>query len=180
MPKPWKEVIASPQYQSLNPQQQSEAQNQYFDTVVAPQAGGNVDQARNEFFSAYPPLSIDSGMEASGKQSSQPWPAQTQEPTLTENIGQAARGLAQSVINVANIPAQVVNAGLGAIGVPAEQQVMQFSLPEGMRPTDKYAQIGAEIGPYLIPGVGAERTAAALSSVAGSGRAERIATQAAS
>jgi hypothetical protein len=71
----------------------------------------------------------------------------------------------------------VVNTALGAIGVPAEDQVMQLHLPESMRPTDPYAQLGAEIGPYLIPGLGAERTAAALASTASAGRAERIATQ---
>lgn len=61
MPKPWKDVIASPQYQSLSPQQQSEAQNQYFDTVVAPQVGDNAAQARQEFFSAYPEGMLERG-----------------------------------------------------------------------------------------------------------------------
>jgi hypothetical protein len=46
----------------------------------------------------------------------------------------------------------VVNTALGAIGVPAEDQVMQLHLPESMRPTDPYAQLGAEIGPYLSLG----------------------------
>lgn len=113
------------------------------------------------------------------QQAAQPWAQAAPEPTLAENLGQAGRGLAQSAVNVANIPGQVVNTALGAAGVPAEDQVMQLRLPESMRPTDPYAQLGAEIGPYLIPGLGAERTAAALASTAGAGRAERIATQAA-
>lgn len=111
------------------------------------------------------------------QQAAQPWTQTAPEPTLAENLGQAGRGLAQSAVNVANIPGQVVNTALGAAGVPAEDQVMQLRLPESMRPTDPYAQLGAEIGPYLIPGLGAERTAAALASTAGAGRAERIATQ---
>ncbi|HDO6812536.1 lytic transglycosylase domain-containing protein [Klebsiella pneumoniae] len=111
------------------------------------------------------------------QQADQPWSQAAPAPTFAENVEQAGRGLAQSAVNVANIPGQVVNAALGAIGVPAEDQVMQLRLPENIRPTDPYAQLGAEIGPYLIPGLGAERTAAALASTAGAGRAERIATQ---
>lgn len=111
------------------------------------------------------------------QQAAQPWAQAAPEPTLAENIGQAGRGLVQSAVNVANIPGQVVNTALGAAGVSADDQVMQLRLPESMRPTDPYAQLGAEIGPYLIPGLGAERTAAALASTAGAGRAERIATQ---
>ncbi|MFV1475974.1 lytic transglycosylase domain-containing protein [Serratia marcescens] len=113
------------------------------------------------------------------QQAAQPWAQAAPEPTFAENLEQAGRGLAQSAVNVANIPGQVVNTALGAVGVPTEDQVMQLRLPESMRPTDPYAQLGAEIGPYLIPGLGAERTAAALASTAGAGRAERVATQAA-
>ncbi|EMC1043098.1 lytic transglycosylase domain-containing protein [Serratia marcescens] len=113
------------------------------------------------------------------QQAAQPWAQAAPEPTFAENLEQAGRGLAQSAVNAANIPGQVVNTALGAAGVPAEDQVMQLRLPESMRPTDPYAQLGAEIGPYLIPGLGAERTAAALASTAGAGRAERVATQAA-
>ncbi|MDP8772042.1 lytic transglycosylase domain-containing protein [Serratia marcescens] len=113
------------------------------------------------------------------QQSAQPWAQQAPAPTASQNIEQAARGVAQSAVNVANIPGQVVNTALSAAGVPVEDQVMQLRLPENMRPTDPYAQLGAEIGPYLIPGLGAERTAAALASTVGAGRAERSATQAA-
>lgn len=111
------------------------------------------------------------------QQAAQPWTQAAPEPTFAENLEQAGRGLAQSAVNVANIPGQVVNTALSAAGVPPEGQVMQLRLPESMRPTDPFAQLGAEIGPYLIPGLGAERTAAALASTAGAGRVERIATQ---
>jgi hypothetical protein len=54
MAKAWKEVISSPQYQALSPDQKAAAQNQYFDQVVAPRAGTQADVVRQQFFSAYP------------------------------------------------------------------------------------------------------------------------------
>lgn len=99
-------------------------------------------------------------------------------PAWADNIKQAGKGLAQTAVNVANIPGQVVNTALDTVGVPKEYQVMQLQLPESLRPTDTYAQLGAEIGPYLIPGLGQARTANALASVANAGRAERLATHA--
>lgn len=123
------------------------------------------------------PAGSESELAQLEQQAAQPWAQAEPEPTFVQNVEQAGRGLAQSAVNVANIPGQVVNTALGAIGVPAEDQVMQLRLPESIRPTDPYAQLGAEIGPYLIPGLGAERTAAALASTAGAGRVERIATQ---
>ena len=45
MAKAWKDVIASPQYQALAPEQKAQAQEQYFNEVVAPQAGENAEQA---------------------------------------------------------------------------------------------------------------------------------------
>ncbi|EKM0565509.1 hypothetical protein [Escherichia coli] len=41
MAKAWKDVIASPQYQALAPEQKAQAQEQYFNEVVAPQPGDN-------------------------------------------------------------------------------------------------------------------------------------------
>ncbi len=54
MAKPWKEVIASPQYQSLSSEQKAEAQEQYFNDVVAPNVGNDIDNARQQFYKAYP------------------------------------------------------------------------------------------------------------------------------
>lgn len=53
MAKPWKEVEASPQFQQLSPAQKIQAQQQYFNEVVAPAAGANVEAARQQFFSRY-------------------------------------------------------------------------------------------------------------------------------
>lgn len=94
----------------------------------------------------------------------------------------------ENVDNVANVPIEVLDAfksagawaaGKLGLGDGTYQPSQRIELPQALQPQDEYAKIGAEIGPYLIPGVGAERTAAALGSVAGAGRGERLATQAA-
>ncbi|HCT6468093.1 TPA: hypothetical protein OT496_000299 [Morganella morganii] len=54
MAKAWKDVIASQQYQALSPQQRAEAQEQYFNDVVAPRAGEAVNEAKQQFYTAYP------------------------------------------------------------------------------------------------------------------------------
>ena len=54
MAKPWKEVIASPQYQSLSSEQKAEAQEQYFNDVVAPNVGNDIENAKQQFYKAYP------------------------------------------------------------------------------------------------------------------------------
>lgn len=171
MAKAWKEVIASPQYQALSPDQQAAAQTQYFNEVVAPQAGEQAEAARQQFFSAYPPAT-----------------AQPQQPAPGNALEEAGKGLLQAGVNVANIPAEVLDAfksagswaaGKLGLGDGTYQPTQRVELPQNLQPQDEYAKIGAEIGPYLIPGVGVERTAAALGSVAGAGRGERLATQAA-
>lgn len=54
MAKPWKDVISSPEYQSLSNEQKVSAQEQYFNEVVAPNVGSDVDNARQQFYTAYP------------------------------------------------------------------------------------------------------------------------------
>ena len=49
----WKQVEAKPEFQDLSPQQKQEAQEEYFNTVVAPQAGTNANEARSEFFKEF-------------------------------------------------------------------------------------------------------------------------------
>lgn len=68
MAKAWKDVIASQQYQALSPQQRAEAQEQYFNDVVAPQAGESVNEAKQQFYTAYPVETV--------QQEQQPVPAQ--------------------------------------------------------------------------------------------------------
>lgn len=53
MAKKWSEVVGSEGFQALNPDEQAQAQRQYFDTVVAPQAqeaGYDLSQVENQFF----------------------------------------------------------------------------------------------------------------------------------
>ena len=55
MAKPWKDVIASEQYQTLSGAQKAAAQEQYFNSVVAPKvSGGKVEAARSQFFTQFP------------------------------------------------------------------------------------------------------------------------------
>lgn len=61
MAKAWKDVIASQQYQALAPEQKAQAQEQYFNEVVAPQAGSNAEQAKKAFYSAYPRGLLEKG-----------------------------------------------------------------------------------------------------------------------
>ena len=51
MAKPWSQVMASPQFQSLSEDEAEAARNQYFDQVVAPQIGdpSQVSVARSQF-----------------------------------------------------------------------------------------------------------------------------------
>lgn len=106
-------------------------------------------------------------------------------PGLKAAPEQAARG-------IANIPFDVMDAGVGVVnaaqsaGAWAGQQLGMGGgtynplspVPRPVdRPTDPYAQAGEQLAPYLIPGVGAERTAAAAASVANAPRAERAANQ---
>ncbi|HDU2653336.1 TPA: DNA transfer protein [Yersinia enterocolitica] len=61
MAKAWKEVMASPQYQDLPPDQQAAAQEQYFNEVVAPQAGEQAEQAKQAFYASYPKGILEKG-----------------------------------------------------------------------------------------------------------------------
>ncbi len=111
---------------------------------------------------------------SSAEQASQPWAQEAPEPTEAENFAQAGKGIAQAAVNLFNVPGEAVNMALDAAGVPQQYQVYQPQLPQSMQPTDPYAKVGAEIGGYLVPGVGTER--AALSIAQGAGRLERLGT----
>jgi hypothetical protein len=58
MATPWSQVIQSPDYQALPPDQQEAARQQYFSQVVAPQVGSDPDavtQAKQQFDAQYGP-----------------------------------------------------------------------------------------------------------------------------
>ncbi|ECH0367930.1 lytic transglycosylase domain-containing protein [Salmonella enterica] len=184
MAKAWKDVIASPQYQALAPEQKAQAQEQYFNEVVAPQAGENAEQAKQAFYAAYPLPSVQ--------------PVETQQPVsqqqpqqsgfmsdLGEAVKETGRGLVQAGVNVANIPASVADAVTsaaawagGKLGIgdgtyqPAPRVTthgleQDFGLQQGaLTPQTTEGRVFAEALPYLTP-AGVERAATQAPTLAG-------------
>lgn len=185
MAKAWKDVIASPQYQALAPEQKAQAQDQYFDEVVAPQAGSNAENAKQAFYAAYPVPSAQPQQVQQPQQESQP----QEQGGFLSDLGNAAaetgRGLLQAGVNLANIPASMADAvasagawagnklGLGdgtyqpAPRVTTERLAKDLGLQQGaLTPQTTEGKIFAEALPYLTP-VGAERIATQAPSIAG-------------
>ncbi|MEK8139896.1 hypothetical protein [Morganella morganii] len=100
MAKAWKDVIASQQYQALSPQQRAEAQEQYFNDVVAPQAGESVNEAKQQFYTAYPVETV--------QQEQQPVPAQQPEAQQPEgfwaNVKDMVTGESRMTPEIENLP----------------------------------------------------------------------------
>ncbi|HHA1920496.1 TPA: lytic transglycosylase domain-containing protein [Enterobacter ludwigii] len=185
MAKAWKDVIASQQYQALAPEQKAQAQEQYFNEVVAPQAGDSAEQAKQAFYAAYPVPSAEPQQQAQQPQGE----AQQRQGGFMSDLGNAAaetgRGLLQAGVNVANIPASMADAvasagawagkklGLGdgtyqpAPRVTTEGLAQDMGLQPGtLTPQTTEGKIFAEALPYLTP-VGAERIATQAPSIAG-------------
>lgn len=185
MAKAWKDVIASQQYQELAPEQKAQAQEQYFNEVVAPQAGRNADQAKQAFYAAYPVPSAEPQQAQQPQQESQP----QEQGGFLSDLGNAAaetgRGLLQAGVNLANIPASMADAvvsagawagnklGLGdgtyqpAPRVTTEGLAQDLGLQQGaLTPQTTEGKIFAEALPYLTP-VGAERIATQAPTIAG-------------
>ena len=189
MAKAWKDVIASQQYQALAPEQKAQAQEQYFNEVVAPQAGSNAEQAKQAFYAAYPVSSAEPA-QAQPQQKAQP----QEQGGFLSDLGNAAaetgRGLLQAGVNLANIPASMADAvasagawagnklGLGdgtyqpAPRVTTEGLAQDLGLQQGaLTPQTTEGKIFAEAIPYLAPvGVGGGVSKAAA-------LAERLAPQ---
>ncbi|HHL2826620.1 TPA: lytic transglycosylase domain-containing protein [Citrobacter murliniae] len=184
MAKAWKDVIASQQYQALAPKQKAQAQDQYFNEVVAPQAGNDAEQAKQAFYAAYPSPSTQQPAQQP-QDSSQ----LQQQGGFMSDLGNAAaetgRGLLQAGVNLANIPASMADAVASAgawagqkLGVgdgtyqPAPRVTTQgleqdFGLQQGaLTPQTTEGKVFSEALPYLTP-VGAERLATQAPSIAG-------------
>ncbi|EJL7399577.1 lytic transglycosylase domain-containing protein [Salmonella enterica] len=184
MAKAWKDVIASQKYQALAPEQKAQAQEQYFNEVVAPQAGNDAEQAKQAFYAAYPPPTAQ-------QPAKQPHgPAQPQQQSgfmsdLSNAAAETGRGLLQAGVNLANIPASMADAVASAgawagqkLGIgdgtyqPSPRVTTQgleqdFGLQQGaLTPQTTEGKIFSEALPYLTP-VGAERIAAQAPSIAG-------------
>ncbi|EBU6910417.1 TPA: lytic transglycosylase domain-containing protein [Salmonella enterica subsp. enterica serovar Typhimurium] len=184
MAKAWKDVIASQKYQALAPEQKAQAQEQYFNEVVAPQAGNDAEQAKQAFYAAYPPPTAQ-------QPAKQPHgPAQPQQQggfmsDLSNAAAETGRGLLQAGVNLANIPASMADAVASAgawagqkLGIgdgtyqPSPRVTTQgleqdFGLQQGaLTPQTTEGKIFSEALPYLTP-VGDERIAAQAPSIAG-------------
>ncbi|EBW5624973.1 lytic transglycosylase domain-containing protein [Salmonella enterica subsp. enterica serovar Mbandaka] len=183
MAKAWKDVITSQQYQALAPEQKAQAQEQYFNEIVAPQAGNDAEKAKQAFYAAYPPPTTQQPA-----QQPQELAEPQQQGGFISDLGNAAaetgRGFLQAGVNLANIPASmadaVVSAGAWAgqkLGIgdgtyqPAPRVTTQgleqdFGLQQGsLTPKTTEGKIFSEALPYLTP-VGAERIAAQAPSIA--------------
>lgn len=186
MAKAWKDVIASQQYQALAPEQKALAQEQYFNEVVAPQAGDNAEQAKQAFYTAYP---LPSSQPEVQQQMQQPQQEPQQQGGFISDLGNAAaetgRGLLKAGVNLANIPASVADAvtsagawagkqlGIGdgtyqpAPRVSTQGLEQDFGLRQGtLTPQTTEGRVFAEALPYLTP-VGAERAVAQAPTIAG-------------
>lgn len=184
MAKAWKDVIASQQYQALAPEQKTQAQEQYFNEVVAPQAGSDAEQAKQAFYAAYPPPTTQQPAQQQ-QESAQP----QQQGGFMSDLGNAAaetgRGLLQAGVNLANIPASMADAvasagawagqklGIGdgtyrpAPRVTTEGLAQDLGFQQGaLTPKTTEGKIFAEALPYLTP-VGAERIATQAPTIAG-------------
>lgn len=95
-------------------------------------------------------------------------------PETGNPVAEAGKGLLQTGVNAANIVPAAADvlasfgawAGQAVGGDGTYQPSPRLELPEELKPQDKYAKLGAEIGPYLIPLLNQEKVAVALSSVA--------------
>lgn len=140
MAKPWKEVITSEQYIALSPDQKAAAQEQYFSQVVAANAGGGVEAAREQFFSAYP----------------------AQQETQAASIRQKAyQDLAE---DMSFGEALLVGMGRGFMEIPRglglveretpETQAAMEALSEAQPVATTVGEITGEVAPFIAPGLG--------------------------
>lgn len=190
MAKAWKDVIASPQYQQLPPEQQAAAQEQYFNEVVAPQAGEQAEAARQQFFAAYP-TAVTAQTQDLWMTPQQPtkqsgaWGDQLPQ-NRAQQVGGAAidvigKGGLQAATGLLNIPSELADSfssagawlgGALGIGDGTYEPAPRITLPESMKPQTTGGKIVGEALPYLLP-TGLEKVA-----VSGAKGAEWLGTKA--
>ncbi len=91
MAKSWKEVAQSDQYLSLTPDKKSQAQEQYFNEVVAPKLGeSDLQAAKDQFYKAYP---VDDSYSATEKATAILGPAEVGLSMLTGGASEIVGGL---------------------------------------------------------------------------------------
>lgn len=102
-----------------------------------------------------------------------------------QGVDEAARAIAQGAVNVANIVPEVGDA-IQSAGAWAGEKIglgdgtytpaARISLPQELQPQTEAGRVAANVLPYFVPGVGAERAATAAGTAATGGIAERAAT----
>ena len=205
MAKPWKEVISSPQYQALSSEQKAQAQEQYFNDVVAPKAGNDAESAKAQFYLAYPlskskeTTSNSSNIDLANsdiptdevlayhaqQQANIPRRAPTYWEQLVDGTKESGRMVAQAGANTINIVPELADAlNSGAIWAANqvgigdgkyETRAPRLQLPDEAQPKTDLGKMGAEVLPYLIPLVGPEKAASIIA--ASSTKGERVATR---
>lgn len=112
-PKAWKEVINSKGYKALSPEEQIEAQDEYFNTVVAPRVNPDeVESVKADFFTQYAPPQPKPAVRSFGE-SLMEVPRQL---GLTARYGMEGLGQAAGVLT--DPIRAAVNPLLGAVGLP--------------------------------------------------------------
>lgn len=127
MAKPWKEVISSPQYQSLSNEQKVSAQEQYFNEVVAPNVGNDIDNARQQFYTAYP---LPQSQPEQATQ--QPQPENSYIAGMKQANQNLSQGLQQSSDDAKGLRENVIDAFTGESKMTPEVQGLEgiMSSPE--------------------------------------------------
>lgn len=152
MAKPWKEVDSSPEFRALPNDQKIKAQNQYFEQVVAPKAGDNVDRARQQFFSAYNYAGV-----AVPKAK-----AEEREVRTEGSLEAFGEGVASGLANVGR--------GFGLLPEQSQRSAELESIREQASPIASTAgEIAGEVAPFLIPGAGVARIAGTGARIAATG-----------
>jgi hypothetical protein len=186
MPKPWAEVASSPQYQSLNSDQQNAARQQYFSQVVAPQLStpNDVAAARSQFEQQNGKTRPDfSDVQGSVGPTVA---AQSPRSGLTNFADALQHHLMNAPIGIAQLASHGVNAGIQAVaggtdyakGVQSrldaqDQSIQQREADYQQRTPDGAASYGGaavgEVAPWMT-GMGEARALGLLPKIEAAGK----------
>lgn len=116
----WKEVTQKPEYQSLSPEDQERARNQYFQTVVMPQVSNQNDlpEVRRQFDASTSPMATPFGQSVQ-RETAQMASEDAQAPSLASQFGRAAlrtgKALSEGAAETVDLLAAPIRAGINAI-----------------------------------------------------------------
>lgn len=189
MAKKWSEVLQSPDYQNMSAPDKAAAQNQYFNSVVAPQlSADDVDAAHEQFYKQYPiggstvvnPSNTGSSVDNAGQATEQETsPLETAFNYAGNVAASGGRMIAGAVKDVANVGVGVGNAALSAAdwatGGSVPQRIPEAgygSLEPQLAPQGAGEQAISSIAPYVLGG----EVVAPLKAAEGAGKLARAAT----